>query len=217
MWIYPLSDRPIIPISRRESFIKKVFRNVQDIYKVNIRLLRALEMRQGQHPIIHQIGDILLNFVIDFEPYIMYGSKQYEAKFALENERYINSNFDAFVENTERHPSSLKLELNGYLTKPTTRLGRYNLLLNEIMKHTSPDHPDIANLSQAIVIIKRFLSRVNIEAGNAKNRFDLERIHYNLSYKYKTDEVVKSRLFSFDFGTKCNFRIWIYWTKIDKL
>jgi hypothetical protein len=98
MWIKPLSERPIIPTSRREAFIRKVFGNIQDIYMINIRLLRALQTRQDQHPIIYQIGDILLNFIIDFEPYIKYGSKQYEAKFALENERFINPNFNAFVE-----------------------------------------------------------------------------------------------------------------------
>ncbi|GAA5799436.1 hypothetical protein HPULCUR_004851 [Helicostylum pulchrum] len=189
MWIKPLTERPIIPSSRREGFIRKVFGNIENIHLINIRLLRALQARQSQHTIIYQIGDVLLNFVTDFEPYIKYGSKQYEAKFALENERYINSNFDAFVNATERHPSSLKLEVNGFLTKPTTRLGRYTLLFKEILKHTPPDHPDLEDLPKAVTIIKRFLSRVNIETGQAKNRFDLERIHYNLSFKYKFDEM----------------------------
>ncbi|OAD05857.1 hypothetical protein MUCCIDRAFT_138902 [Mucor lusitanicus CBS 277.49] len=189
MWIKPLTERPIIPASRKETLLRKVFGGIEEIYKINIRLLQALQERQSQHSIIHQVGDILLDFVIEFEPYISYGSKQYEAKFALENERFINPNFDAFVEATERHPDSLKLELNGYLTKPTTRLGRYTLLFNEILKHTPADHPDLEDLPKAVTIIKRFLSRVNAETGKAKNRFDLERIHYNLSFKYKADEV----------------------------
>lgn len=189
MWIKPLTERPIIPTSRRETFIRKVFGGIDAIHLLNMRLLHALKIRQKQHTIIYQIGDVLLNFVTDFEPYIKYGSKQYEAKFALENERYINPNFDAFVINTERHSSSMKLELNGYLTKPTTRLGRYTLLFNEILKHTPPDHPDLEDLPKAVTIIKRFLSRVNVETGKAKNRFDLERIHYNLSFKYKADEL----------------------------
>ncbi|KAG2200207.1 hypothetical protein INT47_009845, partial [Mucor saturninus] len=189
MWIKPLTERPIIPTSRRESLVRKIFGNIETIYQLNIRFLQALKARQKQHKVIYQIGDVLLDFVTDFEPYIKYGSKQYEAKAALENERHINSNFDAFVIATERHASALKLEVNGYLTKPTTRLGRYTLLFNEILKHTPPDHPDLDDLPKAVTIIKRFLSRVNVETGQAKNRFDLERIHYNLSFKSKTDEV----------------------------
>ncbi|KAI8642651.1 hypothetical protein BD408DRAFT_386991 [Parasitella parasitica] len=189
MWIRPLAERPIIPASRKETFLGKVFGNIDEIYMINFRFLQALQERQSQHCIISQIGDILLQFVVEFEPYISYGSKQYEAKFALENERFINPNFNAFVEATERHPNSLKLELNGYLTKPTTRLGRYTLLFNEILKHTPADHPDLIDLPKSVTIIKRFLSRVNTETGKAKNRFDLERIHYNLSFKNKADEV----------------------------
>ncbi|CEP18798.1 hypothetical protein [Parasitella parasitica] len=189
MWAKPLTERPIIPTSRRETLLRKVFGDIDKIYMINSRFLQALQERQNQHCIISQIGDILLQFVIEFEPYISYGSKQYEAKFALENERFINPNFDAFVEATERHPDSLKLELNGYLTKPTTRLGRYTLLFNEILKHTPADHPDLVDLPKSVTIIKRFLSRVNAETGKAKNRFDLERIHYNLSFKNKADEV----------------------------
>ncbi|CAO3681691.1 unnamed protein product [Rhizopus microsporus] len=189
MWIKPLKERPIIPTARKEIFIQKVFRNIASIYEINTRLLHALKARQSENPIIYQVGDILLDFVIDFEPYIDYGSKQHEAKYTLENERFINANFEAFVQTTERHPSSLKLELNGYLTKPTTRLGRYTLLFNEILKHTPTGHPDKEQLPKAINIIKQFLSRVNYETGQAKNRFDLERIHYNLSFKYKTDEI----------------------------
>jgi hypothetical protein len=63
-------------------------------------MLQALQARQKENPIVHQIGDILLAYVSDFEPYIKYGSKQYEAKFALENELFINSNFSDFVEVT---------------------------------------------------------------------------------------------------------------------
>lgn len=195
MWIKPLTERPIIPASRRESLVRKIFGNIETIYQLNIRFLQALKARQSQNKVIYQIGDVLLDFVTDFEPYIKYGSKQYEAKSALENERHINLNFDAFVIATERHASSLKLEVNGYLTKPTTRLGRYTLLFNEILKHTPPDHPDLDDLPKAVTIIKRFLSRVNVETGQAKNRFDLERIHYNLSFKSRADEVVSPLFF----------------------
>lgn len=188
MWIVPLKEQAIIPTSRRESLVNKIFRNITDLCQINTDLLSALKARQDENPIIYQIGDILLNHVSQFEPYIHYGSKQHEAKFTFENEKYLNSNFEAFVHTTERHPSSHKLELNGYLTKPTTRLGRYTLLFNEILKHTPDGHPDKLLLPKAIQTVKHFLSLVNSETGRAKTRFDLERIHYNLSFKYKPDE-----------------------------
>jgi hypothetical protein len=83
--------------------------------------------------------------------------------------------------------------LNGYLTKPTTRLGRYTLLFKEILKHTPPDHPDQHSLTKAIEIIKQVLSNVNLEAGYAKNAFDLMRIDQNLTFKLKSDQVVRDQ------------------------
>ncbi|KAI8970021.1 hypothetical protein BDF20DRAFT_826085 [Mycotypha africana] len=189
MWIKPLSEQMVIPMSRRAPFIQKVFGGLNEIHNVNLQLLNALQIRQSQHAIIPQIGDILLDFVVNFEPYISYGTKQYEAKFVLENERYINPHFNAFVERVERHSTSKKLEINGYLTKPTTRLGRYTLLINEILKHTPPDNVDAEDLPKAMAVVKRFLIKINEETGKAKNRFDLERIHHSLRFKYKADMI----------------------------
>lgn len=90
----------------------------------------------------------------------------------------------------ERKPESRKLEINGYLTKPTTRLGRYNLLLGEILKNTPEGHTDCVAIKKAMDIITKFLRRVNIESGNAKNKFDLRQLHDNMSFKNKADDTV---------------------------
>lgn len=78
--------------------------------------------------------------------------------------------------------------MDGYLSKPTARLGRYTLFLDAILKHTPPDNPDRVNIPKATDIIKQFLTRVNEENGKAKNRFDLERIDQKLLFK--ADKVV---------------------------
>lgn len=73
------------------------------------------------------------------------------------------------------------------MTKPTTRLGRYTLLLDKIHSRTSANHPDKENIPYIINKIKHLLQRVNLAAGQAKNRFDLEQIHRHLSFKNKRD------------------------------
>ncbi|KAI8340675.1 hypothetical protein BC941DRAFT_417893 [Chlamydoabsidia padenii] len=189
MWIQPLVQTDIIPESRRADFIDTVFSNISSIYAINVRLATALLARQKERLVVNAIGDIMLDFVVDFDPYIKYGARQHEAKYALEYERQINATFDWFNNDTERHPASYKLELNGYLTKPTTRMGKYLLLLQEILKRTPDGHPDCTDIPKAIDIIKQFLTRVNTQAGRMKNRFDLERLHDNLIFKHKADMV----------------------------
>jgi hypothetical protein len=82
------------------------------------------------------------------------------------------------------------LELNGHLTKPTTRLGRYNLLLKEILKRTPRDNSDIEVIPQVMEIITRYLVKVNVETGKCENMFNLHQFGLNFSFKNTSDYVV---------------------------
>ena len=87
------------------------------------------------------------------------------------------------MQETERRPESRKLELNGYLTKPTTRLARYPLLLGAVLKHTPDDNPDKVALPKVIDLVKGFLERVNTETGKAENRFNLLQLSEQLTFR----------------------------------
>lgn len=88
-----------------------------------------------------------------------------------------------FFKTTERLPESRKLELNGYLTKPTTRLARYPLLLEAVLKHTPDDNPDKQTLAQVVIMVREFLGKVNVETGRTENRFNLLQLDQQLVYR----------------------------------
>ncbi|EPB83282.1 hypothetical protein HMPREF1544_09982 [Mucor circinelloides 1006PhL] len=186
-WIKPLlTNDHIIPADRRDEFVNDLFWNLPEIRENNALLLADLLQRQQEHKIVYKIGDIFLKHVSDlFEHFIEYGSHQIISKYKLETERSANSAFAEFVQATERAPASRKLELNGYLTKPTTRLGRYNLLLREILKNTPENHPDCDTIPKAMQLIQQFLQRVNEESGKTENRFGLEILEKKLTFNKK--------------------------------
>lgn len=186
-WIIPLRSKASpIPLQRRERVVKNIFSNIVDhpsIHTVSSRFATSLTTRQQKEPIVHNIGDIFLEFVPQFEPFIWYGSKQLEGKFEFENERSINPFFSKFVDEIERRKESRKLELNGYLTKPTTRLARYPLLLENVVKYTEEGNPDKADIPKVLTMIRDLLGRVNAESGKAENRFNLKRLHEQLRFR----------------------------------
>lgn len=182
-WMKPLRMSNCIPEARREKFIRVVFSNVLEVHNVNSRLAEALTHRQQAQAVVHEIGDIFLEFIPHFDPFIRYGSLQLHAKYEFEREKSMNPQFAKFVEETERLKESRKLELNGYLTKPTTRLARYPLLLEAIAKTTKDNNADKVNLPKAVTAIKVFLSRVNAESGKAENRFNLMQLQSQLVNK----------------------------------
>ena len=89
---------------------------------------------------------------------------------------------------------SRKLPLNGFLSQPTTRIGRYNLLLEGILKHTPENNLDRHDIPKAMDIIKGVLTRMNVTTGLAKNRFDLMRIGAHLRFKNQEDAIVWLKL-----------------------
>jgi RHO1 GDP-GTP exchange protein 1/2 len=80
-------------------------------------------------------------------------------------------------------PESRKLELNAYLTKPTTRLARYPLLLEAVLRFTPDDNPDKTTLPQVITLVREFLEKVNVETGKTENRFNLLELDQQLVFK----------------------------------
>jgi hypothetical protein len=186
-WMKPLrSNNPAhpayIPAQRRDKFVRVVFSNVMDVHAVNSRLAEALTRRQQEGPVVKNVGDIFLSFVPRFDPFIHYGANQLFGKYEFERERSANPTFSKFVDETERLKESRKLELNGYLTKPTTRLARYPLLLENVLKYTAADSSDMADIPKATAMIKSYLSRVNVESGKAENRFNLQQLSHALKF-----------------------------------
>ena len=186
-WMKPLrSNNPAspspIPEQRREKFVRDVFSNCMEVHAVNSKMAEALTRRQQENPVVRNVGDLFLMYVTRFDPFIKYGSTQLYGKYEFERERSLNPAFSKFVEETERLKESRKLELNGYLTKPTTRLARYPLLLENVAKYTAEDNPDTQDIPKAISMIKEFLTRVNYESGKAENHFNLVQLAHQLRW-----------------------------------
>ncbi|KAJ6110241.1 hypothetical protein N7486_002476 [Penicillium sp. IBT 16267x] len=196
-WMRPLraagpNQTSPIPEHRREKFIRTVFGNCLEVLKVNGGLCEALNTRQKESQIVHTVGDIFLQHVPRFDPFIKYGANQLYGKYEFEKEKASNPPFSKFVDDTERLKESRKLELNGYLTKPTTRLARYPLLLESVLKHTADDNPDKKDIPEAVKMIKSFLSRVNTESGKAENHFNL--VQLNAALKFGPGDYVDLKL-----------------------
>jgi hypothetical protein len=64
-----------------------------------------------------------------------------------------NPAFNKFVDMTMQHPKMRGLKLFAFLIKPCQRLLKYPLLLRELVKCTSEDHPDRERL---VLALKKF-------------------------------------------------------------
>ncbi|KAJ1306996.1 hypothetical protein OPQ81_007976 [Rhizoctonia solani] len=172
-WMEPLKSRDIIPLDRRSGFVREVFWNVEEILDVNSHLRDRLIKRQIGHSIVDTIGDIFLETVPYFQPFIQYGKHQLYGKCEFEKEKSSNPAFAVFVEMVERLPESRKLELNVYLTKPIMRLVQYLLMLESVLKHTPEKNSDRSAIPKVLKMIREYLAKVNEERRRTENSFKL--------------------------------------------
>ncbi len=87
-----------IPEERRLDFLEQVFWNVHDIIAVNMKLREALNKRQKSYAVVERIGDIFLDVVPQFAPFVSYGSHQLYGKYEFEKEKSSNPAFQKFVD-----------------------------------------------------------------------------------------------------------------------
>jgi hypothetical protein len=75
------------------------------------------------------------------------------------------------------------LELNAYLTKPTTRLARYPLLLEAVLKQTPEESSDKQEIPKVVALVREFLAEVNLQTGRTENRFNLLQLEQQLLFR----------------------------------
>ncbi|ORX87719.1 hypothetical protein BCR32DRAFT_194653, partial [Anaeromyces robustus] len=182
VYIQKLRYSNIIDNEYKESFINRAFINIPQIYAINNHFYKLLHSRQQKEPIVSRIGDIFLACIKDFEHYIEYGYKQIYGKYVVETEKLKNTMFKRFLKECERHPKSRKLPIQSFLARPTTRIGRYPLLIEAILKRTPESNPDYKDLNEVVRILKSILNQINEKAGKAQNNLKLNQLNYQLVF-----------------------------------
>ncbi|KAI9597362.1 CNH domain-containing protein [Syncephalis fuscata] len=163
-----------------DDFIVQVFHNVSVIRQISAPLAQALLKRQEEKAVVERVGDIFLAHVDNFDPFVSYGAHQPYAKHHLDTAIQKYRELPRWLEQRERMPESRKLPIQSFLGRPTTRLARYPLLLEAVIKASPEGHPDREDLILAVEKIRVLLKNINSEAGRADTRIRLTKLNDEL-------------------------------------
>lgn len=168
----------IIPDRERDAFIRTVFGGVNNLLRLSRSLSEALTARQqAQKPVIETIGDVFLQFVGNFEPFMEYSGNKVFASYEHERQQQVNFKYARFLESIEKRPESRKQDLSSFLIKGVQRPARYQLLLGGILKNTKESSPDYKNLVQAKEEILKVLAKINVQTGESTDRYKVMVLH----------------------------------------
>ncbi|PVH14276.1 uncharacterized protein CXQ87_002404 [Candidozyma duobushaemuli] len=179
-YILPLRNpaNNIIPEREREAFIRTVFGGVSELLRLGKSLSEALTNRQQQQkPVVESVGDVFLQFVGSFDPFIKYSGNKVFASFEHERQQQVNVKYARFLDAIEKKPESRKQDLSSFLIKGVQRPARYQLLLGGILKNTNESSPDYKNLVKAKEEIEKVLNKINIQTGESTDRHKIMVLH----------------------------------------
>ncbi|KAJ9155590.1 Rho1 guanine nucleotide exchange factor 3 [Pleurostoma richardsiae] len=167
---------PIIPPNRLKGFMDSVFRHVDTVQKVNREyLLAQLKYRQGeQGPFIIGFSDIFREWIRKAKTaYVDYSQSYPIASYTIRKEADRNILFRQFLDHVRNHKRSERLGWDTFMKAPITRLQRYSLLLNTVLKQTIQESEEKTNLIKAIEEIKAVTLECDKAVDDAKKKADL--------------------------------------------
>ncbi|PVU91458.1 hypothetical protein BB559_004125 [Furculomyces boomerangus] len=179
----------IIPQTKLKLFVEAVFKNLDELISANSKILEELERRHNLSYVCEKIGDIFLNNISSLDCYVEYGANQPFSKYVLDGELQTNKALFNYIKEAERNPLCRKLPIQSFLGRPSSRLARYPLLFEAILKRTPEGHPDRNDLRECVEGIRKILAVINVETGKLSNKLKLITINQKLlcSVAHKND------------------------------
>lgn len=172
--------------------LNQIFGILDTLPPLHQDLIDRLENLRHEDGTVDQMGPTILDWLPCLHTYKAYCCNQVAAKALLDHKRR-NPAVHNFLQLCQESAFSRKLDVWSFLDLPRSRLVKYPLLLKELLKHTVPEHPDHAPLSQAMTVIQAIISMINRKAGEAECDYYRKRLCY-LYEKQGEEEVARSRL-----------------------
>lgn len=168
-----------------EVEIRAIFSETESILNYNRLLLVQLEERVAKWSVSQRLGDIFLLISNYLKIYSQYCSNYNEAMRIL-SECKKQSKFKKFLEELKKKCHDIEHRgLEDYLIRPVQRIPRYYLLLQDLVKHTSKDHPDYANLFSAAQKVQAVAEYMNIKKREAENIMKVTEIQEMIDGEYE--------------------------------
>ncbi|XP_068169167.1 neuroepithelial cell-transforming gene 1 protein-like [Antennarius striatus] len=169
---------PMLKLSiMTEEELAHIFGDLDAYIPLHEDLLMKLMEGTGPDGTVAEIGQIVIHWLPGLNAYKDYCSNQLAAKALLDQKKQ-DWRVQDFLQRCLESPFSRKLDLWSFLDIPRSRLVKYPLLLREILRHTPPDHPDVATLEKAIIIIQEILSDINMRKGESECQYYINKLEY---------------------------------------
>jgi len=164
----PLAQKGIV----EDEKLEKMFSNLEELIVVHLSIFYQISKRIGTWDSYKKskscVGTVFIENAEALRLYANYINGYNVSLDVVRKETNFNSKFKPFLSAASHNSRCQRLDLLSFLIMPVQRLPRYVLLLKDMFRHTSEDHPDYEDLEQAFKGMEAVTSYVNEQKRNAE-------------------------------------------------
>ncbi|XP_016126622.1 rho guanine nucleotide exchange factor 19 [Sinocyclocheilus grahami] len=135
-----------------------LFSNLKDVCRISERFLQDMESHLGQHVVMSQVGDIVLNHQQGFQKvYVPYITNMMYQEALVTQLLQGNKKFAPILKKLEKDPQCQRQTLKSFLILPFQRITRMTLLLENILKRSKGVCSNVHNLTEAIEVVRKIV------------------------------------------------------------
>ncbi|EGC39499.1 hypothetical protein DICPUDRAFT_96538 [Dictyostelium purpureum] len=188
-YMIPLYEKELINKEQQ----KMIFSNIEIIYNFGKTLLEDIRDRCGAKWTAYQkLSDLFLKISAFLKVYSSY-VQNYDISIEVLKELRKSEKFKDALEEIGDFPEINNFELDSFLILPVQRIPRYYLLLQDLVKHTWPEHPDQKPLAEAAEKIRNVANFLNERKRQMENIQKFSEIQANLVGKGIPELITPSR------------------------
>ncbi|KAL9089027.1 MAG: hypothetical protein Q9159_002745 [Coniocarpon cinnabarinum] len=186
------SQPSIVPPKNLDLFIKTVFGKLAAVRKVNEEYLlpQLLYRQKEQGPWVVGFSDIFRDWIRKAKPaYIEYTANFPNAEFMIRQEDRRNTMFHNFLDSARNDSRAQRLAWDHYLKAPITKIQRYSLLLQVVLKNMKQDSEEKQNLQLAIEEIQEATRECNARLADETRKVELLDLQSRLKLRQEMSKV----------------------------
>ncbi|KAK0098084.1 hypothetical protein PV326_011383 [Microctonus aethiopoides] len=164
-----------------QSELRTIFGDLDMLIHVHTKLRDDLAELRDSAGFTSMIGPTLLEWLPTLtEPYVERCRSQIMARHLLETKRARSKKFQEFLKS--KTESSHTIDLWTYLDVARSRIVKYPLLINEILRRTSSTHEDHAMLAEVSLMFSKLLKKIDRAMGDAECELAQSKIMIKAEY-----------------------------------
>lgn len=172
VWMAKLKESRMV----EPADMSAIFSNIEQIRNLNKVLFNSLEGLDTLPMESLNVGERFQTFIAYLKLYTQYCSNYEIAHSRLISLKEAKWELPPFLESIQSRKECKNLDLESYLIKPMQRLTKYPLLIQALLRHTPPTHPDYDNLARCYDGVQKVVLTVNENKRKNENLTKLVQI-----------------------------------------